>query len=111
VHLRAEITMKTAPYHILVALAGGPLHGAEIRRRVDEQSGGSVTLYPAMLYGSLDDMVQAGWIQETPGEVDRDQPRWRFYGITTAGTRVLEEETARLEALLALARSNLEGAT
>ncbi len=51
--------MKTVQYHILVALAGGPLHGAEIRRRVEEQSGGSVTLYPAMLYGSLDDMVQA----------------------------------------------------
>lgn len=103
--------MKPIPYNILVAVAGGPLHGAEIRRRVGEQSGGSVTLYPAMLYGSLDDMVKTGWIQETPGEADRDQPRWRFYGITTAGTRILEEETSRLEALLALARTNLKGAT
>ena len=103
--------MKTVQYHILVALAGGPLHGAEIRRRVEEQSGGSVTLYPAMLYGSLDDMVQTGWIQERPGQKDGEQPRWRFYGIITAGTRVLEEETSRLEALLALARTNLKGAT
>ncbi len=103
--------MKPIPYNILVAVAGGPLHGAEIRRCVEEQSGGSVTLYPAMLYGSLDEMAQAGWIRETPGEVDREQPRWRFYGITLAGARVLEEETSRLEALLALARTNLKGAT
>jgi len=99
--------MKRTRYHILVALAGGPLHGAEIRRRVEEQSRGSVTLYPAMLYGSLEELTQAGWIGEASPDTDQDQPRWRFYSLTPTGTRELGEETVRLEALVARARANL----
>ena len=103
--------MKNVHYHIMVALAGGPIHGAEIRRQVDEQSGGSVTLYPAMLYGSLDDLTQKGWIEEVPTEEGKNQPRWRFYRLTPAGFTAVEEETARLEALTARAKANLGTAT
>ena len=104
--------MKTFRYHILLALAGGPLHGAEIRRRVEDQSDGTVKLYPAMLYGSLDDLTGAGWIEEVAAEEqESDQTRWRFYALTPEGKRALEVETARLEALVARARTRLEAAT
>ena len=88
--------MKATRYHILLALAAGPLHGAEIRRRVAEDSAGAVTLYPAMLYGSLDDLTGAGWIAEVDApDADPEQVRWRFYALTPEGRLTLEAETER----------------
>jgi DNA-binding PadR family transcriptional regulator len=108
---KADITVKALRYHILLALAKGPLHGAEIRRRAEKESDGAVTLYPAMLYGALDDLAGAGWIkEEEPADVDPDQVRWRFYVLTSEGRRVLEEETARLQAVVQRARAALEAA-
>jgi DNA-binding PadR family transcriptional regulator len=102
--------VKTTRYHILLALAREPIHGAEIRRRVEEDSGGAVKLYPAMLYGSLDDLTGAGWISEVPGE---EQPgetnRWRFYELTAEGRRALESETARLAEVVHRAQASLGG--
>ena len=100
--------MKPFRYHILLALARGELHGAEIRRRVDEDSDGTVTLYPARLYGALDDLVAERWIREVePDDVGRERVRWRFYALTLEGRRALEEETRRLEAVLGRARATL----
>ncbi len=100
--------MKPFRYHILLALAGGALHGAEIRRRAEEESGGAVTLYPAQLYGTLDELDAEGWIREVePEAVQKDQARWRFYALTPEGRRALEDETARLEVVLGHARNML----
>jgi len=100
--------MKPYRYHILLALARGALHGAEIRRRVDEESDGTVTLYPAQLYGALDDLAGEGWIREVePDDAPKDQVRWRFYALTPEGHRALEDETRRLEAVLGRARATL----
>ena len=100
--------MKPFRYHVLLALARGALHGAEIRRRVEEDSGGAITLYPAQLYGTLDELAGEGWIVEVePEEARKDQARWRFYGLTPAGRRVLQAETGRLEEVLGRARSAL----
>ncbi len=101
--------MKPQRYHILLALAQGPLHGAEIRRRAEEQSGGTVILYPATLYGALEELEQSGWIAETdPERVGPDRARWRFYALQPEGRLALERETTRLESVLSLARSALE---
>jgi DNA-binding PadR family transcriptional regulator len=100
--------VKPIRYHILLALAGGPLHGAEIRRRAEEESGGVLTLYPAMLYGALDELSEAGLIREVEKEdVSSDQVRWRFYSLSGEGRLALEAETARLEGILNRARSAL----
>lgn len=101
--------MKPLRFHILLALAGGPLHGAEIRRRVEKESGGSVVLYPAMLYGALDEFLAEGLIQEVqPDGATPEKVRWRFYRLTHSGQRALEAETARLTKVLGLARTALE---
>lgn len=103
--------MKPIRYHILLALADGPRHGAEIRRCVAEQSERVVTLYPAMLYGSLDDLTAVGWIAETEAPPEHSgQTRWRFYALTPEGRTALVEETRRLEAIVARARSSLRPA-
>lgn len=103
--------MKASRYHILLALAGEALHGAEIRRRAEQESGGEVTLYPAMLYSALDEMTGAGWITEVEApDAAADQVRWRFYALTPEGQRALQAETRRLEVVLGRARAVLNGA-
>ena len=93
---------------MLLALAEGALHGAEIRRRVEDESGGGVTLYPAMLYGTLDELAEAGWIEEAVDRwADPDRGRWRFYALTPAGRQILETETMRLGAVVGRARAAL----
>jgi DNA-binding PadR family transcriptional regulator len=107
-HRRERHAMKPLRYHVLLALAQGALHGAEIRRRVEEDSAAAITLYPAQLYGTLDELAADGWIREVePDEVRADQTRWRFYALTPAGKRALEVETGRLQRVLGRARSAL----
>lgn len=104
--------MKALQYHILLALADGPLHGAEIRRRAEDESGGAVRLYPATLYGTLDGLQSAGWIREVEEEdKEPDRARWRFYALSPEGRRALEDETERLAAVVGRARSVLREAS
>lgn len=100
--------MKRFRYHILLALARGSLHGAEIRRRVEAESDGEVTLYPATLYGTLDELAGEGWIQEVdPDRAEGAQVRRRFYALTPAGRNALKTETRRLEDVLTRAKAAL----
>ncbi|HEX5216330.1 MAG TPA: helix-turn-helix transcriptional regulator [Vicinamibacterales bacterium] len=98
--------LKTHWYFILMSLAGGNRHGLAIARDVKQLSGGQVTLWPATLYGSLEDLADAGWIAEL---ADRDLPdesdRKKFYTLTRAGRAALDAETRRLADLVKLARS------
>lgn len=98
--------LKRQWFHILLALADGARHGAAIRDRVLEQSEGEVMLWPAMLYGSLDDLTSRGLLEELDEEEEPEgSGRRRFYRITPAGRRALATEADRLAALVRLARS------
>ena len=103
--------MKTRLYLILLALADGDLHGLGIARAVEELSEGQTRLWPATLYGTLEDLVTAGWIEELDGPRDRpaaESEKKRFYRITRAGHRALSTETGRLAALVKVAKSRLK---
>lgn len=98
-------------FHILVALARTDLHGAGIVRDVLDQTDGALRLWPATLYGTLDDLETEGHICELTGA---DHPegvseRRRYYRITPAGRRVLTGEAARLSALSGVAERRLRG--
>ncbi len=103
--------MKTHWYLILLALADRARHGADIRRRVRDTDG-TLELYPAMLYGSLEDLEERGWIQEAVdgrGRPAGANERRRYYKLTRSGRTALAGETGRLETLTRLARSALSG--
>ncbi len=99
--------LKQHWFHILLALAEGATHGAEIRRRVIDHSDGTIKLYPAMLYGSLEDL-QAGdliaEVEERSGRPEGENERYRYYRLTPAGRRALAAETGRLEQVTRIAR-------
>lgn len=106
--------LKPRCYYILLSLADGDRHGQAIARDVLELSGGQVTLWPAALYGSLDELREDGWIQEVDERRGRPadaSDKQRIYRLTRAGHRVVAAETARLEALVREARARMRPRT
>ncbi len=105
--------MKRNWFFILVSLAAGDRHGLAIMRDVLELTGGEVRLWPAALYGSLDDLSERGWIEELADAGRRpkgESERKRYYRITAAGRAALAEETDRLAGLVRAARGRMSEA-
>lgn len=96
------VPLPSATLHILLALAGGPMHGYAIMRRVDELSDGAVRMGPGTLYGSIKRMLSDGLIEECdpPRDTIDDDERRRYYRMTGLGETVSSAEIARLRRLL-----------
>ena len=102
--------MKRHWYYILLSLAAAHRHGSGIMRDVLELTGGELRLWPATLYGSLEELAERGWIEEVsdPGERPAGaSDRKRFYRLTEVGRREVRVETERLEGVVAAARRRL----
>jgi DNA-binding PadR family transcriptional regulator len=103
--------VKNRVYLILLALAESDRHGLGIARAVQELSAGRTRLWPASLYGTLDELADCGWIEELDDPRQRPaaaSDKQRFYRLTKAGHRALAAETGRLAALVKIARSRLK---
>ena len=103
--------MKTRDYLILLALADADLHGLGIARAVQELSDGRTRLWPAALYGALEELAGSGLIEELDDPNRRpaaQSVKKRFYRLTRAGRRALASETDRLAALVKTAKSRLK---
>ena len=98
---------KTRHFLILVALLAGDAHGLEIAREVERLSESRVRLWPATLYGSLQDLLEYGWIEEAADPPGQESERKRFYRITRSGQAVARGETRRLALLVKIARSRV----
>lgn len=101
--------MKTHWFHILLALSNEDLHGSGIVRAVLDQTDEGLRLWPATLYGSLEELSGLEWIEELagPGEhPEGESERKRFYRITEKGARELAAEAERLESLARAAYSS-----
>jgi DNA-binding PadR family transcriptional regulator len=96
-------------FHVLVALTARPLHGSAIAEDVLDRTGGSLRLWPATLYRALDELVEAGFVEELP-EAERpegESRRKRYYRVTSGGRDAVAREAERLEGLARDARSRL----
>jgi DNA-binding PadR family transcriptional regulator len=101
--------MKSHWFFILLSVAAAPRYGTAIQDDVRALSGGAVRLWPATLYGTLEELVGQGWIEEI-AEDERPEGisgRERYYRITRAGRLALKREAARLESLANVARTRL----
>lgn len=104
--------MKRHWFFILLSLAERERHGSDVMRDVLELTGGDLRLWPATLYGSLDELREKSWIQEVDDPDERPEgasERKRFYRITGAGRRALAGETGRLAGVVEAARERLAG--
>lgn len=94
--------LPSATLHILLALGDGERHGYAIMREVEELSGGSVSMGPGTLYGSIKRMLADGLIEESVARPDPelDDQRRRYYRLTGLGERACANEVGRLTALI-----------
>lgn len=105
---RRNQTLQPRWFHILLALSDEPRHGSGIVDRVLQQTDGGLRLWPAMLYGTLEQLVEVGLIQELTRPEERPpgaSGRRRYFRITTTGRERLAEDAERLEALARFARA------
>jgi DNA-binding PadR family transcriptional regulator len=103
--------LKTRHFYILLSVSAGERHGLAIARDVQQLSDGQVRLWPATLYGSLDELCQHGWIEEVDearGRPSEESEKKRFYRLTRAGRGIVAAETARLAALVRVARARMK---
>ena len=78
----------SAELAVLAVLEDGPLHGYEIARRIEQDTGGALHFTLASLYPLLYRMEKRGWTkgawEKTPAGVKR-----RCYSLTVPGTKQL----------------------
>jgi DNA-binding PadR family transcriptional regulator len=103
----ADASLRTHWFLILVVLADNDRHGLAIAREVQRLSDGAVRLWPATLYGSLDELTQRGWIEELRERPADESERRRYYRITRAGRAVLSDEAERLGRLARIAKARV----
>jgi DNA-binding PadR family transcriptional regulator len=105
--------MSNVEYHVLLALAGGPLHGYAVKQRVEAESGGSLSPQAGTLYRVIARLMTAGLVAETeptgPASPHPGLAR-RYYALTPAGRRTLAAEARRLKGAAALAEKRLRTA-
>ncbi len=105
--------LTTASFHILLALADADRHGLGIVEEVESRSDGELKLGPGILYGSIKKMVGVGLIEETAERPapELDDPRRRYYRITSSGRHAVEAESQRWAQVVRVAREKdvLEG--
>jgi DNA-binding PadR family transcriptional regulator len=105
--------MSNLEYHVLLALAGGPLHGYAVKQRVEDESAGSLTPQPGSLYRVIARLMIAGLVAETDPKgpaVPHPGLSRRYYALTAAGRRALAAEAGRLKGAAALAEKRLRTA-
>jgi DNA-binding PadR family transcriptional regulator len=102
--------LRTTWFYILLALAGEDRHGLGIARDVLALSEGRMRLWPATLYGAIEDLADRGWIVELdePRRPADESERKRYYRLTRAGRAVLTAETERMAEVVRVARGRIQ---
>jgi transcriptional regulator len=70
----------------------GPLHGYGIARRIEQTSGGLLSVNYGTIYPALLKLEQEGYIRSEWGVSDSNR-KAKFYKLTRAGRKQLEKET------------------
>jgi PadR family transcriptional regulator len=93
---KAELLQGTLDLLILKTLNAGPMHGYSIAQRIQRRSDDVLVVEEGSLYPALYRMEEKGWIASEWGRSENNR-RAKFYALTRAGRKQLEEETALWE--------------
>ena len=109
--------LSSATLHILLALAGGNLHGYGIIKEVARNSDGHYRLGPGTLYDNLKKLIDAGLVADAPTSssstrraASAKEDDRRFFTLTREGKDVLAREVDRLQGVVTKARARLQEA-
>ena len=109
--------LSSATLHILLALAGGNLHGYGIIKEVARNSDGHYRIGPGTLYDNLKKLISAGLVADVPTSssskrkaASAQEDDRRFFTLTREGKDVLAREVDRLQGVVTKARARLQEA-
>ena len=101
--------LKPVDLHLLLALAGGPLHGYALAARMREESENRLRMLPGNLYAVIRRLVREGLISESKARppAGEDDRRRRYFALTDTGRRALSEEARRMARMAEMVRARL----
>ncbi len=88
---QAQVLPGTLDLLILKAVSLGPLHGYGVLLRIEQISRGALSLEQGAVYPALFRLVRQGLLKGTWGTSDNNR-RAKFYQLTAAGRKRLQEE-------------------
>ena len=95
-----DLVQGTLDLLILKTVALEPMHGWGIAQRIRQVSKEVLQVNQGALYPALHRLEQSGWIKAKWGESDNNR-RAKFYSLTAAGRKYLEQEEANWQRLSA----------
>ena len=98
-----DLVQGTVDLLILKTVALGPAHGWAIAQRIRQVSKNVLQVNQGALYPALHRLEQQGWIRAEWGESENNR-RAKFYSLTRAGRKYLQQEEANWERLSAAIR-------
>lgn len=107
----SESGISNLEFHVLLAMAGGPLYGYAIKGAVEEESEGALAPRAGSLYRVIARLMSWGLVAEVEpdGEAGPHPGRARkYYALTPEGRATLSAETRRLKGATALAEERLK---
>jgi PadR family transcriptional regulator, regulatory protein PadR len=98
---KADILQGTLDLMVLKTLESmGRLHGYRIARRIEQVSADTLSMNQGTLYPALLRLQQRAWIKGEWGVTETGR-RAKFYSLTRAGRKQIEEQTANWERIAA----------
>lgn len=93
-----DLVQGTLDLLILKTIALQPMHGWAIAQRIRQISNEVLQVQQGSLYPALHRLEQQGWIEAEWGESENNR-RAKYYALTKAGRRQLDQELANWERL------------
>jgi DNA-binding PadR family transcriptional regulator len=103
------LPLSPVALQILLSLAAEDRHGYGIMQEIKRQSDAQFRIGPGTLYDNLQRLLEQSLVEESKASHGED-PRRRYYRLTTTGRGVLAAETERLASIVRQARMHLNGA-
>jgi PadR family transcriptional regulator len=104
----SDLVQGTLDLLILKTVAPEAMHGWGIAQRIRQVSGDVLQVNQGALYPALHRLEQNGWIRARWGESDNNR-RAKYYSLTPAGRKYLQQEEAnwrRLSTAIGLVLEN-----
>jgi len=96
--------LTPAVFHVLLALAAGDRHGYAILKETQARTDGRMKMQAGTLYGTLQRLLDLGWVEEVDPPPDEADARRRYYRLNRDGRSAIEADVRRMENLVKAAR-------
>jgi transcriptional regulator len=104
---KTDVPQGTLDLMILKTLSLEPMHGLGVSRRLEQITRGTFQVNPGSFFPALHRMEEEGWIRGEWGRSENNR-RAKFYRLTKAGERKLQQEERHWRRTVSVIASVLE---